>query len=50
LQGLHPYTTIVGKPANYYLKWAQQEWTWLSGTGMENAQGLFNDGLNVNVR
>jgi len=28
-----------------YLANAQREWTWLSASGMRNAQGLFNDGL-----
>ena len=42
---LHPFTAIVGKPANFYLDWALKEWAWLSASGMINPQSLVNDGL-----
>jgi len=42
---LHPYTSILGRPANFYLNWAIKEWDWFIGTGMLNNQGLINDGL-----
>ena len=43
---LHPYATLVGKPANYYLDWAIKEWQWFEQSGMINKQFLINDGLN----
>jgi hypothetical protein len=42
---LHPYTALLGKPAGFYLAWAQQEWDWFLQSGMVNAQWLVNDGL-----
>lgn len=44
---LHPYTAIVGRPAGFYLQWAQKTYTWLiTPGGMINEQYLLNDGLN----
>lgn len=43
---LHPYTSSLGKPANFYLDWAMKEWNWFTNSGMINpATGLVNDGL-----
>ena len=43
---LQPHEAAIGKPAGYYLGWAQRVWAWLDASGMQNAQHLFNDGLN----
>lgn len=48
------FLTMAAKLANRtsgtasanYLAWAQKEWTWFLGSGMINASGLINDGLN----
>lgn len=42
---LHPYATTLGRPADYFLNWAQKEWAWFSGSGMINGNNLVNDGL-----
>jgi predicted alpha-1,6-mannanase (GH76 family) len=44
---LHPYATLLGKPATYYLDWALKEWQWFENSGMINKDYLINDGLNV---
>ena len=33
-----------------YLEWAKREWQWFSASGMINASGLINDGLNESCR
>jgi len=43
---LHPYTSILGRPANFYLNWAIKEINWFIDTGMINNEGLINDGIN----
>ncbi|HXS14264.1 MAG TPA: glycoside hydrolase family 76 protein [Acidobacteriaceae bacterium] len=48
------FLTMAAKLANRtsdpasanYLAWAQKEWTWFQASGMINASGLINDGLN----
>jgi len=35
-----------GDTSGGYLAWAQKEWTWFLASGMINASGLINDGLN----
>ncbi len=48
------FLTMAAKLANRttgdasagYLAWAQKEWVWFLGSGMINASGLINDGLN----
>jgi predicted alpha-1,6-mannanase (GH76 family) len=48
------FLTMAAKLANRttgdtsagYLIWAQKEWAWFLGSGMINASGLINDGLN----
>lgn len=48
------FLTMAAKLANRttgtasagYLSWAQKEWTWFLASGMINASGLINDGLN----
>jgi predicted alpha-1,6-mannanase (GH76 family) len=48
------FLTMAAKLANRtsgaasasYLAWAQKEWTWFLSSGMINASGLVNDGLN----
>ena len=48
------FLTMAAKLANRtsgaasasYLAWAQKEWTWFVASGMINASGLINDGLN----
>ncbi|HEV2577293.1 MAG TPA: glycoside hydrolase family 76 protein [Acidobacteriaceae bacterium] len=48
------FLTMAAKLANRtsgsasagYLTWAQKEWTWFLASGMINASGLINDGLN----
>jgi len=42
---LVPHEASVGKPAGFYLDWAQKAWAWLDASGMQAADGLFNDGL-----
>lgn len=42
---LAPYEALAGKPAGFYISWAEQIWAWLEASGMQNAAGLFNDGL-----
>jgi hypothetical protein len=42
---LAPHEALVGKPAGFYAAWAAKVWAWLDASGMQNAQGLFNDGL-----
>jgi predicted alpha-1,6-mannanase (GH76 family) len=42
---LHPYATLLDKPANYYLDWAVREWQWFESSGMINVDYLINDGL-----
>ena len=42
---LHPYATLLGKPATYYLDWAVREWQWFENSGMINDDYLINDGL-----
>jgi predicted alpha-1,6-mannanase (GH76 family) len=46
---LHPHAAALGKPTNFYLDWAQQEWNWFESSGMiDPSTNLINDGLNVN--
>lgn len=47
---LHPYTSLLGKPANFYLNWASTEWKWFEQSGMLNSKGLINDGLDQNCK
>ena len=42
---LAPHEASVGKPAGFYLGWAQRTWAWLDASGMQAPNGLFNDGL-----
>lgn len=35
----------TGSEQTSYLNWAQEEWTWFSGSGMINFEHLINDGL-----
>ncbi|HOW89469.1 MAG TPA: glycoside hydrolase family 76 protein [Elusimicrobiales bacterium] len=34
-----------GNPQREYLDWGEKAWAWFSGSGMQNEQGLINDGL-----
>lgn len=42
---LAPHEAVVGKPANFYVGWAQTAWAWLEASGLINGAGLVNDGL-----
>ena len=42
---LHPYAALLGKPPSFYSAWGAKAWAWLDASGMQNAQGLLNDGL-----
>jgi hypothetical protein len=42
---LAPHEASLGKPAGFYVAWAEQAWAWLDASGMQGADGLFNDGL-----
>eukprot|EP01012_Entosiphon_sulcatum_P023539 TRINITY_DN28611_c0_g1_i1.p1 TRINITY_DN28611_c0_g1~~TRINITY_DN28611_c0_g1_i1.p1 ORF type:complete len:347 (+),score=48.17 TRINITY_DN28611_c0_g1_i1:24-1064(+) len=42
---LHPHAQALGKPQDYFLQWAQREWSWFAATGMINSDNLINDGL-----
>ena len=43
---LAPYEAQLGRAPGFYTGWAAKAWRWLEGSGMLNAAGLFNDGLN----
>ncbi len=44
--GLHPYAQALGRPRDFYLTWAQREWSWFQRTGMISpATSLVSDGL-----
>jgi predicted alpha-1,6-mannanase (GH76 family) len=42
----HLVNRTSGATRRQYLEWGNREWKWFQGTGMINAKGLINDGLN----
>ena len=42
---LHPHAAVLGKAPGYYLDWAARMWGWFGASGLVNAAGLVNDGL-----
>eukprot|EP01126_Amoeba_proteus_P022678 TRINITY_DN2286_c0_g1_i1.p1 TRINITY_DN2286_c0_g1~~TRINITY_DN2286_c0_g1_i1.p1 ORF type:complete len:353 (-),score=37.26 TRINITY_DN2286_c0_g1_i1:242-1300(-) len=42
---LHQYSSLLGRPTNYYLNWAIKGWNWFQSSGMLNGVSLINDGL-----
>ena len=42
---LHPHAAAAGRAPTFYSGWAAKAWGWLSASGMINAAGLLNDGL-----
>ena len=44
---LHAFASVLGKPSDYYLTWANKTWDWLASTGMINSDNLVNDGLDA---
>jgi predicted alpha-1,6-mannanase (GH76 family) len=43
----HLANRTSGSARSGYQSWANREWKWFEGTGMINAKGLINDGLNI---
>ena len=43
----HLANRTSGSAQKQYLAWGKREWKWFQGTGMINATGLINDGLNI---
>jgi len=43
----HLANRTSGAKRKEYLSWSHREWKWFEGSGMINAKGLVNDGLNI---
>ncbi|EOA91143.1 hypothetical protein ACJQWK_11742 [Exserohilum turcicum] len=41
----HLANRVAAKDKQYYVGWAQAEWQWFKNSGLINAQGLINDGI-----
>ena len=42
---LAPHEASLGKPAGFFVGWAETTWAWLDASGMQGVDGLLNDGL-----
>ena len=43
---LHPHAAALNRSASFFSGWASRVHGWLAASGMQNAEGLLNDGLN----